>query len=78
MFFLAAMIAKERLKSTDFSMVFLVTLALFLWLGSRVQKFLPDGYFWAMNMGVVFCSIMSAMILISVFWILLGRNKQGI
>lgn len=75
MFFIAILIAKDSIKSTNFLMVFLITLALFFWTASRMQKFLPDGYFWSMNMGVIFCSVMSVMILLSGFSLLLSKNK---
>lgn len=75
MFFIAILIAKDYIKSTNFSMLFLITLALFFWIASRVQKFLPDGYFWSMNMGVIFCSVMSVIILLSGFCLLLSKNK---
>lgn len=79
MLLLAILIAKDNIKSTNFLMVFLIILALFFWIASRVQKFLPEGYFWAMNMGVVFCSIMSVIILIIGFCLLLAKDKnQGI
>lgn len=75
MFFIAILIVKDYIKSTNFSMLFLITLALFFWIASRVQKFLPDGYFWSMNMGVIFCSVMSVIILLSGFCLLLSKNK---
>lgn len=75
MFFIAILIAKDHIKSTNFSMVFLITLALFFWVASRIQNFLPDGYFWSMNMGVIFCFVMSVMILLSGFYLLLSKNK---
>ncbi|WP_143428570.1 hypothetical protein [Helicobacter sp. 13S00482-2] len=77
MFFIAILFAKFCLKSTYYSMCFLVILALFFWIGSRIQNFLPDGYHWAMNMGSIFCFVGSVMILISSFWLLfLDRNKK--
>ncbi|PAF43458.1 glycosyltransferase family 87 protein [Helicobacter sp. 11S03491-1] len=82
MFFIAILIAKNHLKSTHFSMIFLILLALFFWFGNRLKSFhLWEGdYFWAMNMGVVFCSVMSAIIIITAFAILLGQKfkKQAI
>lgn len=76
MFFIAILIATDSIKRINFSMIFLIFLALFFWLGDRALKILSleAKVYWSMDMGVIFTSIMVTIILVSMTMILKNRK----